>query len=309
MNHILSIIQIVVLLIIVGIINNCSENPTEIIGPPNIDEPSGFRIIDFEPAWSPNGNQIAYVHGDTLTELTGIYLIDINGTNNRLLISEPSASTPAWTPNGNWIVFEMYTQIWKIKASGDSLTQLTTEGRNFFPSVSPDGKWIVFDSNLDSPNGMNFLWKMKIDGTNKTRIAYEPEVGEIRMPYWSINNQIIHIRYSQDYFSTEIFVMDSNGQNNNRITFNETSDSYPRYLLKYNKIAYTSQAEGEYSQIWVVNEDGTNPIQLTRTQGYTCDWSPDGEKIVYTDSRAENGFLWIMNSDGSNPKQLTFNKN
>lgn len=52
--------------------------------------------------------------------------------------------------------------------------------------------------------------------------------------------------------------------------------------------------------------DGTDLKQLTNTQGYSCDWSPDGSKIVYTDSRAVNGRLWIMNADGSNKDQLTF---
>jgi len=56
----------------------------------------------------------------------------------------------------------------------------------------------------------------------------------------------------------------------------------------------------------IFNSDGSGLKQLTDTRGYTCDWSPDGKQIVYTDSRAENGRLWIMDVDGSNKKQLTF---
>lgn len=52
--------------------------------------------------------------------------------------------------------------------------------------------------------------------------------------------------------------------------------------------------------------DGSELKQLTNTQGYSCDWSPDGNYIVYTDSRRENGRLWLMHADGSNKRQLTF---
>lgn len=297
------VIKFILIPIIIGLFS-CAENPTETDDPPNIWDPSNFRVIDFEATWSPNGNQIAYVHGDTLAGLTGIYLIDINGSNKRLLLSDPSASTPVWTPCGNWIVFEMYAHIWKIKESGDSLTQLTFEGRNFFPSVSPNGSWIAFDSNVNSHDGGYRIWKMRINGENKSLIVPG------RMPYWSENIEwIFYIGLYNEIYRVNL----SNINETIKIThLNEnniyaTDNGYPKINNRVETIAFTSQAEGKYPQIWIVNMDGSNPQELTKTQGYTCDWSPDGKKIVYTDSRAENGLLWIMNSDGSKLKKLTFN--
>jgi len=81
-----------------------------------------------------------------------------------------------------------------------------------------------------------------------------------------------------------------------------------RYFKEY-KILYTSQPQNGLPQIWVMNADGTNQKQLTQTGGYTADWSPDGNKIVYTDSRSVNGRLWIMDADGSGKHQLTFKEN
>lgn len=57
-----------------------------------------------------------------------------------------------------------------------------------------------------------------------------------------------------------------------------------------------------------MNADGSDLKQLTNTQAYSCDWSPDGTHIVYTDSRAGNGRLWIMEENGSNKRQLTFER-
>lgn len=296
--------QIVIIIMLIFI--SCNQNPLEYGDQPNIDDPSDFRLVDFEPSWSPDGQSIAYVHGDTLDGLTGIYIIDTNGTNKRLLISSSSAYSPDWSPDGEWIAFSMSGQIYKIKSSGDSLTQLTYEGRSFFPSWNPDGCWIAFDSNKDSPNGMNFIWKIKSDGTEIIRIAYDPVKGEIRMPAWETDNKIFHLRYSPNHNSSEIYYMDKNGNNTFRLTFNNSTDYYPKYSAKMNKILFSSQPNGRKFQIWIMNSDGTNLIQLTETQGYSNDWSPNGDKIVYTDSRSNNGYLWIMNSDGSSNKQLTY---
>jgi TolB protein len=274
---------------------------------PTVDTPVDFRVTDFEAAWSVDGHTIAFVHGDTTIGQTGIWLIDTSGANKRLLYIGVGAYSPSWSPNGQWIAFSDGGQICKIKSNGDSLVQLTVSGSNFYPTWSPDGLWIAYDSDNDSPNGMNFIWKMKVDGSQKTRIAYEPSEGEIRMPNWSKDgSKIAHIRYLVGVFSSEVFTMDNNGTQTVRLTDNASTDYFPRYSPNGTKIAFTSQSQGGQPQIYIMSSDGTNIIKLTSTQGYSCDWSPTGDWIAYTDSRASNGRLWLMRSDGSNKHQLSF---
>lgn len=145
---------------------------------------------------------------------------------------------------------------------------------------------------------------MKYNGTEKTLITiHSPEDGDIRMPNWGADFTIVHYRYIVGIGKSEIFTMDSVGGNITRLTYNDASDDYPK--ISENSIAFTSKPRNDkLFHIWTINTDGSGLKQLT--QGYTCDWSPDGKQIVYTDSRAENGRLWIMDVDGSNKKQLTF---
>jgi len=294
--------------LVLFLLNSCNENPIDNNIPPCFDC-FDFRLTDFEPAWSPDGKMIAYIHGDTISGRTGIYFIDTSGTNKQLFYAGIRAYSSTWSQDGEWIAFSDNAQIFKMKVNSDSIIQLTFEGKNFSPSWSPDGEWIAYDSNVDSPNGMNFIWKIKADGTQEIRITYDPKKGEIRMPDWSPDgNSIVHIRYSKDFNTdaSEICVMDKNGNNVKRLTFNNDMESYPKYSPDGTSIVYTSEPYGGSPQIWVMNSDGTNQKQLTVTQGYSCDWSPDGEWIVYTDSRAVNGMLWIMRKDGRNKHQITF---
>jgi parallel beta-helix repeat protein len=65
------------------------------------------------------------------------------------------------------------------------------------------------------------------------------------------------------------------------------------------KIAYLFN-----SDIWVIDNDGSNQKQLTfNASVYDLSWSPTSKKITFA---SPNG-VWVIDNDGSNQKQLTFN--
>ena len=78
------------------------------------------------------------------------------------------------------------------------------------------------------------------------------------------------------------------------------------------KIAYCSLRDTIYSQIYVMNVDGTGTKRLSNINtGDACGpvWSHDGKKIAYyafaLTSPSRNPEIWVMDADGSNPKKLT----
>ena len=71
--------------------------------------------VDTEPAWSPDGQQIAFV-----TRRDGnhdIYIMDSDGQNLRNLTDSPDDENfPTWSPDGNWIAFSR-----SIDKNGDGI--------------------------------------------------------------------------------------------------------------------------------------------------------------------------------------------
>lgn len=289
---------------------NKNKNPVKIIEP----EPVTFIVIDQYPAWSPVGNIMVYYHQQKFYQdgtpvdslVSGLYTIKPDGSDNRLLFEGIFFSGIDWSPDGKWIVFSQNSQIYKMKINTDSLTQLTFENENFFSSWSPDGKWITYDSNKDSPNGMNFIWKINIDGSNQKRICYKPGIGEMRMPNISPDGQrIVHQRYV-GVNAPEIFIMDINGENHKRLTNDTNGDSYPVFSPTGKYICFKSQPYASVPQLAIIDSSGNNFQFLTKYgSGASADWSPDNAQIVFTN--ASDGRLWIISVSTKEMKPLTFN--
>ena len=99
----------------------------------------------------------------------------------------------------------------------------------------------------------------------------------------------------------EIYVMDANGRNQERLTNHPAYDYDPDWSPDGTKIAFVSSRDGGASQIHVMDADGKNVIRLTDGRGtkWAPDWSPDGKKIVFSvDDWVD--YIAVMDADGNN---------
>jgi Tol biopolymer transport system component len=106
-----------------------------------------------------------------------------------------------------------------------------------------------------------------------------------------------------------LYVMDSDGENIVRLTTEETNDFAGPWSPDGQRIAFTRFGLTA-SDIWVMNADGSNQVNLTDTpqidEGFPA-WSPDGQRLACTTRRDGNNEIYVMNADGSDPVRLTDN--
>ena len=85
----------------------------------------------------------------------------------------------------------------------------------------------------------------------------------------------------------------------------------PAVLCAQEKIVFYSQRAYNGGDVYVMNPDGTNQIQLTSTEGFDGEpaLSPGGDKIAFTSYRDGNGNpeIYIMNTNGTGQTNLTNN--
>ena len=113
--------------------------------------------------------------------------------------------------------------------------------------------------------------------------------------------------------NNELYVMDItdiNGENRQRLTFNDTADYNPALSPDGKKVAYVSfiRWHNPNDEIFVIDINTKSNERLTANTATDSNptFSPDGSKIAFESNRAGiNSEIYIMDADGANQEQLT----
>lgn len=191
---------------------------------------------DFEPAWSPEGDRIAFT--SIRDGNKQIYVLDINSlvvTRLTELDVNNENSQPAWSPDGTQIAYMMKRvgthQLWVMSDTGQDNTQVVRSGQalwDFAPAWSADGRVILFnqrrgDSLVSRP------WLMSIqyaDGGTAARLNFPTPIEDVEfspdglwLVYEGMDNQ----------GNRDIYFMTITGGNRTRLTSDAAVDFDPAW--------------------------------------------------------------------------------
>ncbi|UCC75982.1 MAG: PD40 domain-containing protein [Anaerolineales bacterium] len=101
----------------------------------------------------------------------------------------------------------------------------------------------------------------------------------------------------------EIYVMNADGTDQRRLTYNPYEDRDPVWSPDGTQIAFSNYEAG-HTDIYVINADGSNLRRLTTKGGGAPAWSRDGARIAFSRNEPATD-LYVMNADGTGAQQLT----
>lgn len=256
----------------------------------------------FDPAISPDGQTIAFVRegGEN-----GIYLIDIDGSNERLIFSgRARLSSPKWSPDGQWILF--------TRSDGEYHC-LDLGGNCITPPSGPNGEQISIPG-VDSVTRYWYnLARVDRDGSNYRDIA---SLTSARAADWNEAG----IVYQSD--AGLQITNDTPDAENTLVIFDYLKPFFddPDWQPNGGRIVYMGK-EASHWELFVVNADGSGQRALTRPKTTIVDeipsnvapaWNADGQAIAFLSDRESNGEagawrVWVMDADGSNQRALPIN--
>ena len=206
------------------------------------NEPQASALpVSVSPAWSPDGQRIAFSSNRESVLGSEVYVMNADGTNVARLAPDYVShwdSSPTWSPDGQRIAFSSHSDdggqdIYVVNSDGSNLTRLThsPDGSsrvmglqfNSAPAWSPDGSRIAFVSARDDPNYAVYV--MNADGSQQTSLAEQSDQ-RFYPPAWSPNSQRIAFSSDRDG-NWDIYVMNADGSSQTKLTNHQANDLHP----------------------------------------------------------------------------------
>jgi TolB protein len=154
------------------------------------DLSAGQTGCEGDPAFTPDGRRIVFVHFDDKADIENIWSMDLAGGDRRRLTNRRDSGTmdPNVSPNGRWITFvrgrsETAKALFRMRSDGTDVRRLTPFRWDVFGSKhdwSPDGKLIVLTRDADRADAGRSANLVTIDpdAPNGKRIVFRLQKGD-----------------------------------------------------------------------------------------------------------------------------------
>jgi CHAT domain-containing protein/lipopolysaccharide biosynthesis regulator YciM len=190
------------------------------------------------------------------------------------------------------------------------IRQITTHPQmDFAPSVSPDGRWLAFTSersgNLD-------IWIKRLPRGRTIQVTSHRS--EDISPVWSADGKWLAFVSKRRDTEGDIWIIKINRKSGVpkgkpvQLTDYLGLDRKPSFSPDGKKIAFVSDRSGIWN-VWTLELSSKKTEQITRNGGTDPAWSPNGEWILFTSFRFDDGGDLFIVDIGMDKKNLEESRN
>ena len=288
----------------------------------------GDEGTPYNPIWSPDSKQIAYVWESDKDNLYELRIVEVDNPKPEALITvsydKGWIKTEDWSPDGQHILVQVHQDdkdhLGLISTRDSSFHLLKTVERSapFSAKFSYDGQFIAYDNPPDEESNDHDIYVLSIDGERETKVTSHPSHD-----------------YLLDWVPGELkvlFASDRNGTNDMWSTSVDNRNDYVKPTLITENIgnigplgsdrsgSFYYSTPGSWWDIYTVHLDPEtgeitippSEIQLPN-QGYNrhATWSPDGEYLAYVSVKRhlrQPNILCIYDKKTGSIKEYAFQK-
>ena len=269
--------------------------------------------LDAEPAFSPDGSQVAFVRSTVAGVSNDVYVVPAVGGKARRLTFDhrPIIGPPAWTVDGREIVFSSTRggpdSLWRIPVSGGVPRPVAGPiGEGGWPSIPAKGEQLVYEQVVAKFN----IWRLDLkDQKHFQRPASVliSEKGDKMRPDLSPEGRRIAFESNRLGF-WDIWTCATDGSHCDQVTSLHGTAGRARWSPNGRYIAFEFHPK-ERSEIYMVEVPGGVPRLLPTIPGadnLSPTWSRDGKWLYFASKHDSEPFqLWKIPIQGGTPIRLT----
>jgi len=245
------------------------------------------RTFDSKAVFSPDGQRIVFIR--TCTGEKDVYTISADGSNLKKVTGNGQWITDVdWSPDGRWVIYSSKEGIWKIHDSGGRAILLTAGGMRIENISVARKSWRLA---YEQSNREENIWSITLPGLTSANPEPKRFISSSRSdsePVFSPDGRQIAF-ISDRTGDPQLWICRRDGSNLAQLThFNGCRVNLPRWSYDGLKITFSARLYGN-SDIFIVNAEGGEPVQITRdhSRELTSSFSHDGQWIYYTSNKQE----------------------
>lgn len=269
----------------------------------------GLPGMEFHPAFSPDGNQVAFVIQNP--ESSGIYTTVVGGQKSLRVTTHPGDRSPRWSPDGRQLAFLRYTEqgvaIYVIPVLGGTEHRLYSSPTGIDSRTvdwSPDGKSLAI-TEIAADRVHTWISLLSLaDATTQRLTSPSDQEGDCSPAFSPDGSTIAFVRGITPGVVSDVYVVPTSGGGAKRLTHDNTWIFGPPAWTPDGRDIVFSSTRGGLASLWRVSASGGTPRPVVGV-GFNASnpsISHKGDQLVYEQMDFKNN-IWRLNLSDEKTRQ------